>query len=37
MACILVDGEIQGSFTIDKEIVNSLHSYKPFSKYLSNG
>lgn len=22
---------------IDKEIVNSLHSYKPFSKYLSNG
>lgn len=89
MACILVDGEIQGSFTIKdlekqmrdifsteeiqmiispeggigyisrkeyaernfpklieptqrqediyKEIVNSLHSYKPFSKYLSNG
>ena len=22
---------------IDKEIINSLHSYKPFSKYLSNG
>ena len=21
---------------IDKEIINSLHSYKPFSKYLSN-
>lgn len=84
MACILVDGEIQGSFTIkdlekdirdiiskdngvdtfstpigfktvipeknvsficssqiqediDKEIINSLHSYKPFSKCLSNG
>lgn len=83
MACILVDGVIQGTFTIkeleqairdicskdngidtlptligfktvipeenvgficpsqiqedvDKEIINSLHSYKPFSKYLSN-
>ena len=22
---------------IDKEIINNLHSYKPFSKYLSNG
>ena len=22
---------------IDKEIINSLHNYKPFSKYLSNG
>ena len=22
---------------IDKEIINSLHSYKPFSKYLSTG
>ena len=22
---------------IDKEIINSFHSYKPFSKYLSNG
>ena len=22
---------------IDKEIINSLRSYKPFSKYLSNG
>ena len=22
---------------IDKEIINSLHSYKPFSKYLING
>ena len=22
---------------VDKEIINSLHSYKPFSKYLSNG
>lgn len=22
---------------IDKEIINSLHSYKPFSKHLSNG
>ena len=22
---------------IDKEIINSIHSYKPFSKYLSNG
>lgn len=84
MACILVDGVIQGTFTIkdlekairdifskdnsidtlptpigyktvipkknvgficpsqiqediDKEIINSLHSYKPFSKCLSNG
>lgn len=84
MACILVNGEIQGTFTIkdlekdirdifsedksidtfptsigfktvipeknvsficssqiqediDKEIINSLHSYKPFSKCLSNG
>lgn len=89
MACIIVDGEVQNTFTIkdleksmrdifsteeqqiiispeggigyisrkeyaernfskfieptqyqediDKEIFNSLHSYKPFSKYLSNG
>lgn len=84
MACILVDGEVQSTFTIkdlekaindilstdngvdtfstpigfktvipeenvgficpsqiqediDKEIINSLHSYKPFSKCLSNG
>lgn len=22
---------------VDKEIINSLHSYKPFSKCLSNG
>ena len=22
---------------ISKEIINSLHNYKPFSKYLSNG
>ena len=88
MACILVDGVVQGTFTIkdleksirdifsteekqmiispeggigyisrkeyaernfpkliehtqiqediDKEIINNLHSYKPFSKYLSN-
>lgn len=83
MACILVDGVIQGTFNIkeleqairdncskdnsidtfptsigfktvipeenvsficpsqiqediDKEIINSLHGYKPFSKYLSN-
>ena len=83
MACIIVDGEVQGTFTIkeleqairdicskdngiytlptpigfktvipeenvvficpsqiqediDKEIINSLHSYKPFSKCLSN-
>lgn len=83
MACIIVDGVIQGTFTIkeleqairdicskdncidtiptpigfktvipeenvgficpsqiqediDKEIINSLHKYKPFSKYLSN-
>lgn len=84
MACIIVDGVVQGTFTIkeleqairdicskdngidtlptpigyktvipeenvgficsseiqediDKEIINSLHSYKPFSKCLSNG
>lgn len=84
MACILVDGVIQGTFNIkdlekairdicskdndidtlptpiglktvipkenvgficpsqiqediDKEIINSLHSYKPFNKCLSNG
>lgn len=89
MACILVDGVVQGNFTIkdleksmrdifsteekqmiispeggigyisrkeyaersfpkliditqcqediDKEIINSLHSYKPFSKCLNNG
>ena len=88
MACILINGEVQGTFTIkdleksmrdifsteekqmiispeggigyisrkeyaersfpkliditqcqediDKEIINSLHSYKPFSNYLSN-
>lgn len=35
MACIIVDGVIQED--IDKEIINSLHSYKPFSKRLSNG
>ena len=27
---------IQYQEDIDKEIINSLHSYKPFSKYLSN-
>lgn len=84
MACILINGEVQSSFTIkdlekalrdicskdngidtlptplgyktvvpeehvsficpsqvqediDKEIINNLHSYKPFSKCLSNG
>ena len=84
MACILVDGVVQGTFSvkdleqalrdicskdngidtlptplgyktvvpeehvsficpsqvqedIDKEIINNLHSYKPFSKCLSNG
>ena len=84
MACILVDGVVQGTFTIkdlekalrdicskdngidtlptslgyktvvpeehvsficpsqvqediDREIINNLHSYKPFSKCLSNG
>ena len=84
MACILINGEVQSTFTIkeleqairdicskdngidtiptsigfktvipeenigficpsqiqediDKEIINSIHSYKPFSKYLSNG
>ena len=83
MACILINGEVQSTFTIkdlekainyiyskdngidtlptsigfktvipeenvgficpsqiqediNKEIINSLHSYKPFSKYLSN-
>ena len=35
MACIIADGVIQED--IDKEIINSLHSYKPFSKCLSNG
>ena len=28
---------IQCQEDIDKEIINSLHSYKPFSKCLSNG
>lgn len=84
MACILINGEVQSTFTIkglekairdifsedksidtfptsigfktvipeknvsficpsqiqediDKEIINSLHSYKPFSKCLNNG
>ena len=84
MACILVDGVVQGTFTIkdleqalrdicskdngidtlstplgyktvvpeehvsficpsqvqediDREIINNLHSYKPFSKCLNNG
>ena len=84
MACILINGEVQSTFTIkdlekaihdicskdngidtlptsigfktvipeknvgficpsqiqediDKEIINSLHNYKPFSKCLSNG
>lgn len=84
MACVLINGEVQSTFTIkdlekaindiyskdngidtlptpigfktvipeenvgficpsqiqediDKEIINSLHSYKPFSRCLSNG
>lgn len=32
---LTVPSEIQED--IDKEIINSLHSYKPFSKCLSNG
>ena len=45
MACIIND-EIsfpklieptQCQEDINKEIINSIHSYKPFSKYLSNG
>lgn len=27
---------IQYKEDIDKEIINSIHNYKPFSKYLSN-
>ena len=33
--CFICPSQIQED--IDKEIINSLHSYKPFSKYLSNG
>ena len=32
--CFICPSQIQED--IDKEIINSLHSYKPFSKYLSN-
>ena len=45
MSCITVNDEVQRSFPkliditqvqedIDKEIINSLHNYKPFSKCL---
>ena len=48
MSCITVNDEVQRNFPklieptqcqedIYKEIINSLHSYKPFSKCLSNG
>lgn len=39
MGCILINGEVQSTFTIKdlEKAINSLHSYKPFSKYLSNG
>ena len=33
--CFICPSQIQED--IDKEIINSLHSYKPFSKCLSNG
>lgn len=32
--CFICPSQIQED--IDKEIINSLHSYKPFSEYLSN-
>lgn len=32
--CFICPSQIQEG--IDKEIINSLHNYKPFSKYLSN-
>ena len=34
---VIVKDPIKFQEDIDKEIINSLHSYKPFSKYLSNG
>ena len=45
MACIINDERNFPKFIeptqyqedINKEIINSLHNYKPFSKYLSNG
>ena len=48
MSCITINSEVKRSFPkliditqvqedIDKEIINSLYNYKPFSKYLSNG
>lgn len=33
---VIVKDPIKIQEDIDKEIINSLHSYKPFSKYLSN-
>lgn len=34
---VIVKDPIKFQEDIDKEIINSLHSYKPFSKCLSNG
>ena len=34
---VIVKDLIKFQEDIDKEIINSLHSYKPFSKCLSNG
>ena len=34
---VIIKDLIKFQEDIDKEIINSLHSYKPFSKCLSNG
>ena len=34
---VIVKDPIKFQEAIDREIINSLHNYKPFSKYLSNG
>ena len=39
MACILINGEVQSTFSIkdlEKAISDNFRNYKPFSKRLSN-
>lgn len=35
MACILINDEVQSTFSI-KDIIDKFRNYKPFSKRLSN-
>ena len=39
MACILINDEVQSTFSIkdlEKDIIDNVRNYKPFSKRLSN-